>query len=196
MLKNSDLNYGLIARTLHWLTALLFLGSYTSVYYRQLLTEPRTPANLTALQLHLSIGISIGVLVLLRIVWRLSNKSPRPEPGISPLAQRAARWGHLALYAVLIIMPLTGYMGTGAANNWFFLFEIPKFEDTALFKTVVEGWMGLTHAKFEVPIDFIHKKGGATVVWMLIVGHIGAALYHHFALRDRTLLKMTTGGKS
>ena len=58
---------------------------------------------------------------------------------------------------------------------------------------VVEGWMGLSHAQFEVPIDFIHKKGGATVVWMLIVGHAGAALYHHYALRDRTLIKMTTG---
>ncbi len=193
MLKNSDLNYGLIARTLHWLTALLILGSYISVYYRQWFTEPRTPVNMAALQLHLSIGISIGVLVLLRVVWKLANKSPHPEPGSSALAQRAARWGHLALYAVLIIMPLTGYMGTGANTNWFFLFEIPKFADTALFKAVVEGWMGLSHAQFEVPIDFIHKKGGATVVWMLIVGHAGAALYHHYALRDRTLIKMTTG---
>lgn len=192
MLKNIELNYGRIARTIHWLTAVLFLGAYVTVYYRQWFTEPRTPENWTALQLHLSIGISIAVLVMLRIVWGMINIHPRPEPG-GRLAQMAAHWGHLALYAILIVMPLTGYLGTGVDTEWFFLFDLPKFEDTWLFKALVEGWMGLSFKEFEVPVDFIHKQGGATVVWMPILGHAAAALYHHCILKDRTLVKMTTG---
>lgn len=192
MLKNSELNYGLVARTIHWLTAVLFLGAYVTVYYRQWFTELRTPENWTALQLHLSIGISIAVLAVLRIVWSLANIQPRPESG-GRLAQMAAHWGHMALYAILIIMPLTGYLGTGVGTEWFFLFDLPKFEDTRLFSTVVNGWMGLSFEEFEVPIDFIHKQGGATIVWMLILGHTGAALYHHYALKDRTLIKMISG---
>ncbi|HRO48736.1 MAG TPA: cytochrome b [Hyphomicrobium sp.] len=192
MLKNTELNYGRIARTIHWLTAVLFLGAYVTVYYRQWFTEPRTPENWTALQLHLSIGISIAVLVMLRIVWGMINIHPRPEPG-GRLAQMAAHWGHLALYAILIVMPLTGYLGTGVDTEWFFLFDLPKFEDTWLFKALVEGWMGLSFKEFDVPVDFIHKQGGATVVWMLILGHAAAALYHHCILKDRTLVKMTTG---
>lgn len=192
MLKNSELNYGSVARTIHWLTALLFLGAYVAVYTRHWFTSPGTPGNWTALQLHLSFGMSIAVLVVLRVVWTLSNPHPRPEPG-SRLMQLAAKAGHAALYVVLIVMPLTGWLGSGAATDWFFLFEIPKFEDTALFRTVVEGWMGLDFEEFEGPVDFIHKQGGATVVWMLIVGHAAAALYHHVMLGDRTLVKMTTG---
>lgn len=192
MLKNTDLNYGLVARTIHWLTALLFLGAYIAVYYRQWFTETRTPENWTALQLHLSLGVSIAVLVVLRILWNLANTQPRPEPG-SPLAHLAAKAGHIALYVILIIMPITGYLGTGANTEWFFLFEIPKFPDTALFSVMVEGWLGMSFEEFEVPMDFIHKEGGATIVWMLIVGHAAAALYHHYALKDRTLIKMSSG---
>lgn len=192
MLKNSKLNYGLVAKTVHWMTALLFLLAYMSVYYRHWFTEPRTEANWTALQLHLSFGVSIGVLVILRIIWLFMNERPASEPG-SKLAHIAAHWGHIALYVVLIVMPLTGYLGTGVATEMFFLFDIPKFEDTAFFNTVVAGWMGLTFQEFEVPIDFIHKNGGAYLVWVLILGHAAAALYHHFILKDRTLLKMTTG---
>jgi len=59
MLRNSATHYGSIARTLHWLTALLFLLAYIAVYYRQWFTEARTPENWTALQLHLSFGVTL-----------------------------------------------------------------------------------------------------------------------------------------
>ena len=190
-LKNTADNYGTIAKWLHWLTALLFLGSYASVYYRHWFTEAKTPENWTALQLHLSIGVTIGVIVLLRILWRMANRSPDPVPG-SRLEHLAAKLGHYALYAIMIIMPVTGYLGTGVATEYFFLFDIPSFKDTALF----ESWFALdmTFEEFEEPIDFIHKDIlGAWVVWLLILGHVLAALYHHFIKDDRTLRKMTSG---
>ena len=190
-LKNTADNYGLIAKTLHWLTALLFLASYVTVYYRHWFTEEKTPENWTALQLHFSIGITVGVIVVLRILWKLTNSSPELEPG-SRLQHLAAKGGHLVLYAVMIIMPVTGYLGTGVATEYFFLFDITGFNETALFKD--NFGTSMTFKEFEKPIDFVHKKVmGKWLVWMLIVGHAGAALYHHYIKKDRTLEKMTTG---
>ncbi|MEM8563715.1 MAG: cytochrome b [Pseudomonadota bacterium] len=192
MLRNSDVAYGSIAKWVHWSTALLFLGAYASVYYRQYLTDTDTPGNWNALQLHLSFGVTIAVVVLLRIIWRLMNRPPSLEPG-TRLEHLAAHAGHYALYAVMIIMPLTGYLGTGVATDYFFLFEIPKFEDTQLFTLLVAEGLGLTFEEFEAPIDTIHKSiMGEWVVWLLILGHALAALYHHYVKKDDTLRKMTT----
>lgn len=191
-LRNTEYTYGTVAKTFHWLTALLFLCAYVFVYYRQWFTEKNTPENLTALQLHLSVGITVGVVVILRILWRYSNRPPELEPG-SALEHTAAKLGHLALYAVMIIAPITGYLGTGLATDYFFLFEIPKFENTALFQMIAET-TGQTFKEFEKPIDFIHKDIlGEKLIWLLILGHAGAALYHHFVKKDRTLIKMTRG---
>ncbi|MCF2907147.1 cytochrome b [Pseudoalteromonas sp. DL2-H2.2] len=194
-MKNTARDYGTIAKWLHWGTALLFLAAYVSVYYRQWFTEAKTPQNWTALQLHLSFGVSIAVIVALRLIWRWLNTQPTAEPG-TRIEHLAAHLGHYALYAVMIIAPLTGYIGTGVDTEFFFLFDIPKFESTALFTALVEQGMGLSFAEFEKPIDFIHKEIlGAWLVWILILGHIAAALYHHLVKRDRTLLKMTHGGE-
>lgn len=189
-LRNTADSYGSIAKWLHWGTAILFLGSYVTVYYRQWFTEAKTPENWTALQLHLSIGVTIAVIVLLRILWRISNRAPDPEPG-TKLEHWAAKLGHLALYAVMIIMPVTGYLGTGANTEYFFMFDIPSFKSTELFAN--NFGMEMTFEEFEKPIDFIHKKiMGEWLVWLLILGHVLAALYHHFGKGDRTLRRMTT----
>ncbi|WDE01260.1 cytochrome b [Thalassomonas actiniarum] len=190
--KNTADNYGTIAKWLHWGTAVLFLASYMSVYYRHWFTEEKTPENWTALQLHLSVGVTIAVVVALRLVWRLTNRVPDLEPG-SKLEHLAAHAGHYALYAIMIIMPITGYVGTGVNTEYFFLFDIPKFEETPLFVSLVSEGLGLSFKEFEAPIDFIHKEIlGAWLVWMLILAHVMAALYHQFVKKDRTLAKMTT----
>jgi cytochrome b561 len=190
-LKNTAESYGSIAKWLHWGTAVLFLGSYVSVYYRHWFTEKETPENWIALQLHLSIGVTIAVVVVLRIIWRLNNRVPDPEPG-TKLEHLAAHIGHLALYAIMIIMPLTGYIGTGVNTEYFFMFDIPKFESTGLFTALVSDGLGMTFKEFEKPMDFIHKDiMGAWVVWLLILGHVCAALYHQFVKKDRTIYKMT-----
>lgn len=192
-LKNTPNNYGYIAKWIHWLIALLFIGSYSAVYFRHWFTEEKTPENWTALQLHLSIGITIAAVVVLRIIWRNMNQNPAPEPG-SKLAHLAAHLGHYALYAVMILMPITGYIGTGVNTEYFFLFDIPKFESTSVYQLLVTDGLGMTFKEFEAPIDFFHKEiMGVWLVRILIVGHILAALYHHFVKKDRTLKKMTTG---
>ena len=98
--------------------------------------------------------------------------------------------GHLALYAVMIVMPLSGYLGTGANTEYFFMFDIPSFKNTELFANNFS--MDMTFEEFEKPMDFIHKQVmGEWLVWLLILGHALAALYHHFVKGDRTLRRMT-----
>ena len=121
-IRNTKNNYGAIAKRLHWSTAILFLGAYMSVYFRHWFTEDHTPLNWTAFQLHLSFGVTIGVVVILRIIWRITNRQPELEPG-KPLEHLAAHAGHYALYAIMIIMPLTGYLGTKVITEYFFLFN-------------------------------------------------------------------------
>lgn len=192
MYRNSNTDYGTIAKWLHWLTALCFLLAYVSVKYRHWFTEKDTPENWTALQLHLSVGITVAVIVLLRIIWKLYDTSPGPEPG-TKMEHLAAKMGHYVLYAVMIIMPVTGYIGTGVDTEFFFLFDITRFADTSLYP-IVSG--GMDFKTFEEPIDFIHKEVmGEWLVWMLILGHAGAALYHHFHKKDRTLKRMTNGAE-
>ena len=83
-------------------------------------------------------------------------------------------------------MPVTGYLGTGANTDFFWLFEIPKFESTHLFTFWVSDRLNMSFAEFEVVVDYLHKDvGGALLVWMLIAGHISAALAYHFVLKDK-----------
>ena len=188
--KNTPEAYGRIAKLLHWTVALLFLLAYASVYYRHWFTESKTPENWTALQLHLSFGVTIAVFVLLRLVWKFMNTAPTPEPGTA-LEHLAAKLGHYTLYAVMIIMPITGYFGTGVATEFFFLFDISKFPDTALYQFLIVDILGTDFKTIEPTMDFIHKNvGGEWLVWILILGHAAAALYHHFVKRDNTLKRM------
>ena len=189
-ITNTKDNYGTIAKWLHWGTALLFLGVYSSVYFRHWFTERETPENWTALQLHLSFGVTIAVIVALRIMWRVYNKPPSNEPG-TKLEHLAAHVGHYALYAIMIIAPLTGYLGTSVDTELFFMFDIPRFENTTMFSWIANVFE-ITYQAFEAPLDFVHKQIlGAWLIWLLILGHVLAALYHHFVKKDRTLIKMT-----
>ena len=139
----------------------------------------------------MSFGVTIGVIVALRILWKIIDQNPEPEPG-TRMEHLAAKSGHYALYAVMILMPLTGYLGTGAHTEYFFLFDIPKFESTHLYSVLVADEPGMTFKEFEKPLDFVHKDiGGAWLVWLLILGHVMAALYHHIVKKDFTLYRMT-----
>lgn len=192
--RNSRYKYGSVAKALHWVIATLFLVSYCAVYYRHWFTVEvdefslwvGTP-NYTALQIHLTSGISIFAFALLRIAWRVSNPSPELPPGRA-WEHFSAHVAHYALYFIMIFMPITGYLGTGADTAYF---NITQFRETAAYDLLVTRILGLDWDAFEKPVDFIHKDiGGALLVWMLILIHAGAALYHHFVKRDDVLLRM------
>ena len=202
-IRNTASDYGSIAKWLHWVTAFCMLGAFGAVYYRVYLTDmcdkytplaECDPDNRIALFMHTGLGLTVGVLILLRIAWRLTNKQPQLEPG-SRLEHAAAHLGHYALYAVIIAMPLTGWLGVGGNPSWFGLFEVTGVRSTAVYDLVVTNWMGLTYEEFEKPIDWIHKTlVGTYIFWLLFAVHVAAGIYHHVCKRDRTLVRMLPKG--
>lgn len=171
---------------LHWIVALLFLGAYAAVYYYEWFTERGTPANITSVRLHFTFGFSIGVFVLLRIIWRLTHRAPAllPAPAWEHLAARAV---HGLLYLFMIGMPLTGYLGTKGGGGFL---GVPAFPDTALYQWLVTDTLGLTWDQWRKPFGAFHFFSGGNVVWVLIVIHTLAALYHQFHKRDALMRRM------
>ncbi len=104
--------YDRVAAWLHWAIGIALLGE---IAFGLLLDEiaPRgTPARAGVINLHKSIGIVLGVLIVARIAWRLAHKPP-PWPATMPIGlQRAADLGHVALYACMLVAPLAGYLGS------------------------------------------------------------------------------------
>lgn len=180
------LSYNKLAIAFHWTTAALFLIAYVAVYYRIWFTTRGEPANIVAMRFHTIAGVSIGVIAILRLVWRRVAPPPAfaPGPAIEHLAAKAM---HYVLYAFMIIMPLTGYLGLRAPLGWL---PVPKFEDTAIYRWLVTERLGLTWQEFEAPMDWIHHTSGAFVLSTLIVIHVSAALYHHYARHDDVLSRM------
>jgi len=187
--KNTQYSFGLIAIFFHWIVAAAFIANYLLIYYSHWFVTPKTDLARGLYSYHTAIGVSVVVFVVLRIIWRLMSIQPKAVPG-TKFEHFAAHSAHILLYFVMIVVPLSGYFGTGGPSQLFFFIEIPRFADTAIFSTVVQGWLGLTWEQFEAPMDFIHKQGGAYVVWVLILAHVGAAFYHHLVRKDIVLKRM------
>lgn len=186
-ISNSRKRFGAVSGTFHWVIASAFILSYPFVYYVVLvLHSNRTdPLFRPVLNVHWVLGLIVGVLVVPRLLWRLFSVEPEEAPG-SRVEHALSKLAHWALYALMIVMPLTGYLGTGgAAPINLYLFEIPKFPNTALFQALNIDW-----ATFEPPMDVVHHFVGKWVAWAVVLLHIVAAFYHHFIRHDTVLVRM------
>ncbi len=184
------LRYNKLAIAFHWTTAMLFLVVYVSVYYRIWFTSsPRDPSSMIAIRFHTFVGVMIAVIAILRLLWRRVAPPPEfeTEAHIEHLAAKAM---HYVLYFFMIFMPLTGYLGLRAPLGWI---GTPKFDDTALYTWLVTDRLGLTWEEWEAPIDWMHHAAGAAVIWVLVLIHAAAALFHHYVRRDDVLTRMIPG---
>ena len=174
--------YSLTARVLHWLTATLVL---TMIPAGIVMVNIGSGALQDFLfNLHRSLGVTLIPVVLLRLVYRLINPPP-PLPGDIPLVQQfAAGCVHWALYALLIVQPILGWFGTSAFPApiiVFGLFELPPTwpSDRALSDQI-----------------FVVHRAIGYLIALLIVVHVGAALYHHLVRCDDVLLRMWSAGRT
>jgi cytochrome b561 len=131
--------------------------------------------------LHRSIGVILLPVMLMRLVYRLKHPPP-PLPVTVPAAQRrAARVAHWALYGLLLLQAMVGWIATSAyrAPIWvFWMFELPPI------------WP--VDRPFSEMLFGVHRALGFALVALLAV-HIGAALFHHFLLKDVVLRRMVRG---
>jgi cytochrome b561 len=118
-------HYTTTAIALHWLIALLLLGQFA--FGLMLEDIPRgTPERGLYVNLHKSSGIVIGLLIVLRIAWRLSHRPP-PLPAAMPAWQRlAARFSHAALYLCMLALPLSGYLASNFSKHGIKFFNIVR----------------------------------------------------------------------
>jgi cytochrome b561 len=115
--------YTTTAIVLHWLIAVLLLGQF--VFGLMLDDIPRgTPERGLYVNLHKSSGMVIGLLIVLRVVWRLRH-TPPPLPVAMPAWQRqASRLTHAALYLCMLVMPLSGYLASNFSKHGVKLFNL------------------------------------------------------------------------
>ncbi len=183
--------YGSLARWFHWLTAALILITYGAIYHREWLAESDFENWLT-IQLHFSIGLTVLGLTLMRILWRMHRPVPLQAIG-ARWQQRAARAVHAALYVLLLLLPVSGYLSIadyfsrGGQFQYFFMFDL-----TWLQGIQTEHLLGVSLEQMEKPAASVHRWLGQWGLSVLLAGHVGAALYHHFIVKDDALSRMTS----
>lgn len=174
--RNSAIRYGSLSISIHWLMVLLFMAIYATINLRELYPKGSDPRE--ALKTwHFMLGMLSFVLVWLRLAARFSGPTPLIKPAIPHLQEISAKLLHLALYVLMIGMPITGWLLLSATGKPipFFGLELPALigENKDLAKTLKD----------------IHEFVG-TAGYYLIGLHAAAALYHHYIVRDNTLLRM------
>ncbi len=180
-------SYTSIAIALHWLIALLAIGQLAGGLYMAGLPESANAEKFALFQLHKSFGITIFLLTLARLAWRLTHPAP-PLPAAMPGWQKtAARGLHAGFYVLLIGVPLGGWAVVSAsplaASVKTYLFGVVPWPHLPFFEGVADR-RGLAQ-----DIAEMHELG-AKVMIALIVIHIGAAMKHWLMESDGVLESM------
>src|SRR5262249_8894805 len=105
--------YSALAIVLHWTIALAIV---LQIVLAGRMEGPPTPASFAVTQLHKSIGITILLLPLARIGWRLINRPPPMPAGLAPWERSLAKATHAGFYVVMLGMPLTGWLMVSASR--------------------------------------------------------------------------------
>jgi cytochrome b561 len=171
-----DQRYSATARLLHWTIATLILANIPLGYFSEGIEQA---FGASAMWLHKSIGLTVLLLSLARLGWRLGHRPPPLPSTVAGWRVAASRLVHLLLYALMILVPLTGWLRSSAspyALRWFDLFDVPKF--------------GIVPKSAAAHLA---SRGHELLAWSLIAlaaVHIAAALHHELVLRDRLLARM------
>jgi cytochrome b561/polyisoprenoid-binding protein YceI len=188
--SSASRRYTSVAIALHWLIAIGIVGMILFGWYMGDL--PDGEQKYAFYQLHKSFGITILVLSVARIVWRLMNPPPAepPMPGWQSLSAKAV---HVIFYGLIILMPLTGWMLASAS---------PTGIETKIFGTIPWPHLpGLSTLPADTKaalagedgvIEFAHSKL-AWVALVLLALHVGAALKHQFIDKDGLMARMAPG---
>ncbi len=169
-------HYPATSKLLHWLIAICVLTT-APVAIAMSRVNPG-PTQDTLYNFHKSLGVLILILMVLRLINRLVVGAPIADPGIEPWQKAVSSAVHTSLYVLLFAMPIAGYVANsafGASTPFFGLFNLPPIigKDEAL----------------AMQLFTIHRWAGWLLI-VLVLMHVGAALYHYFIRRDEVLKRM------
>jgi len=181
--------YTHVAVLIHWLTALLIIGLLAVGKYMTGLDTNDT-LRFTLTQTHKTFGILVLGLSVIRVLWRLSHRAPA-HPAHAPAWEKlAARLSHFAFYALIFVLPLSGWamVSVSSLNIDTLLFNKIPWPHIPLLQ-----WLNITDLAgqdaLESQIHHVHYFAGNVLIFLLIV-HVGAALKHHFIDKDDVLSRM------
>jgi len=177
-LKNTQDQYGAVAKLLHAVIALLMIGLIGLGAYMVTLDYYTDEWYDGSLLLHKALGMIAMGLVAIKAVWMLKNPKPDDLASLKPWEKSASTAVHKILLALMVLMPVTGYVistSAGAGISMFGFFEIP-----ALFK------ISAISRDLAIAIHYYLAYGGAVLIFV----HFAAALKHHFINKDNTLRRM------
>ncbi|WP_095110454.1 cytochrome b [Pseudomonas sp. Irchel 3E20] len=173
---NPSSRYSTLSITLHWLMLVLLAVVFATIELRGLFpkgTEGRTLIK----EAHFMLGLTVFVLVWLRLLGRALSATPRILPPPPKWQSLLASLMHCALYVFMIAMPIMGWLVTSAAGHHvlFYGIELPLLiDENKDLAEQIEGW---------------HVLGGTIGYWLIGL-HAVAGLYHHYVLGDNTLRRM------
>ena len=168
--------YGRLSIILHWVTLALLIGVYACIELREMYPRGSEPREMLKMW-HFMLGLTVFFLVWVRLAARLLGSTPPIVPAAPKWQLMIANIVELALYALMIVLPLLGWLTLSADGDAipFFGLELPALvgENKPLAERMEE----------------IHKTL-ATIGYFLIGLHGAAALFHHYVQRDNTLKRM------
>jgi cytochrome b561 len=173
--KNSPLRYGTVSITLHWVMALLMVSVYATIELHE--AYGRTPTGAMFENWHTMLGFFILFLVVLRLGLRFAQATPAITPPLGNWQHKLAALMHVALYAFMLVMPVIGWVLLSAEGHdvMFLGLQLPALAatDRAYADTVAE----------------VHEVIG-TLGYYMVGLHAVAALFHHYFVKDNTLVRM------
>ena len=182
-----DHRYTSVALVLHWVIALAILGMIGLGWYMGDLAND-DPMKESLYQLHKSIGITILLLTIARIVWRMMNPPPEDAKGMAGWERTLSHVVHMAFYGLMLVMPLSGWLLVSISYD----FKIP----TVLYGTV--SWPDLPYVSWlandigHVVVENIHSKL-AYVAFALLALHVAGAVKHEIGGEEGVLKRMIPG---
>jgi cytochrome b561 len=177
MLKNTKTSFGLISRSLHWLMALLLTGLFAMGLYMTSLGY-YDPLYHSLPWWHKSLGLLAFLLLLLRVVWTLSNPRPESLKTHKQWEQRLAHFIQKLFYGLILFIALSGYFISTAKGKGIEFFNLFELSSIIELKEGVVDLLGNAHEIMAISLA------------VLVVLHALAALKHHFMDKDKTLIRM------
>jgi len=179
--------YTSVAIALHWLIALMVIGQLAGGFYMHNLPDAKAGLKFELYQWHKSFGVTIMLLTLVRLAWRLTHKPP-PLPAAMPQWEKiAARGAHIGFYILLIAMPFVGWLVVSSSpfadSVQTYLFGVVHWPHLPFFENVADR-KGLSHDFAE-----LHENLAFAMIGLLGL-HVAAALKHQFVNKDAVLSHM------
>lgn len=171
-----DYRYTVTAIVLHWLVAGLIIATFPlGLYMSDMALSPR---KLQLYSYHKWTGIVILLLVVLRLLWRAAHRPPAMLAGMPRWQESSAHAVHFVLYGLMLAVPLSGWLMSSASGFQVVLFGVLPLPDLIAANKATGHLLKTVHEWLNYSL--------LTVVAL----HVGAALHHHFILRDSTVRRM------